>query len=68
MAAVLACGSRLIYIQADVTDFVQVQGFVKEVVDQWGRIDILVNNVGTHSLPPYTVEDWIPIPGIATWI
>jgi 3-oxoacyl-[acyl-carrier protein] reductase len=51
-----ACGSRLKYIQADVTDLAQVQGFVKEVVDQWGRIDILVNNVGTHSIPPYAIE------------
>ena len=31
---------------ADVTDFEQVQAMVKQAMDAWGRVDILINNAG----------------------
>lgn len=57
IAAVAAQNRRLSYLQADVTDPQQVQDFVHEIENHFGRVDILVNNVGAHSLPPYTVEE-----------
>jgi len=35
-----------VYIKCDVSDYEQVRNAVKQVVDKYGRIDILVNNVG----------------------
>jgi 2-hydroxycyclohexanecarboxyl-CoA dehydrogenase len=35
-----------IAVQADVTKFEQVEDMVKKVMDQYGRVDVLVNNVG----------------------
>jgi 3-oxoacyl-[acyl-carrier protein] reductase len=35
-----------IVIKGDVRDNNQVQAFVKNVVDKWGRVDVLVNNAG----------------------
>ncbi len=34
------------YFKADVTDFSDIQNFVKMILEQWGRIDIVVNNAG----------------------
>lgn len=46
---------------ANVTDFSQVEGAVKELVDSYGSVDILVNNAGVirdNLLFKMTEEDW----------
>ena len=44
--AVKALGCKSIALKADVTNKDEVQGMVKQVVDEYGRIDILVNVAG----------------------
>lgn len=41
-----AAGGEAIANGASVTDFEAVQAMVKEAVDAWGRVDILINNAG----------------------
>ncbi len=52
---------RLIPYQADATDFPQVSAMIEDVAGRYGRIDILVNNVGTmkdNLLMLMSDEDW----------
>lgn len=49
-------GRRALVIQADVTDAEQVKNMVDKAIAEWGRIDILVNNVGRHSRRRYTID------------
>jgi NAD(P)-dependent dehydrogenase (short-subunit alcohol dehydrogenase family) len=54
-------GCRALPIAVDVTSEAQVQEMVQRVVDEFGRIDILVNSVGIVSLKPTTefpLEEW----------
>jgi 3-oxoacyl-[acyl-carrier protein] reductase len=39
-------GRRSLYIQADVSNFQQVEEMIKKITSEFGRIDILVNNAG----------------------
>ena len=45
----------------DVTDYEDAYGMIKQAIDTWGRLDIVVSNAGIlrdralHNLPP---EDW----------
>jgi len=45
-AEIRAMGPKAVAIQADVTDFDQVQAMVNQVMETFGQIDILVNNAG----------------------
>lgn len=50
-------------LEVDVTDESQLAGMIKTVIDKFGKIDILVNNVGVSGKPgmPFTnntEEDW----------
>ncbi len=49
-------GQRALVIQADVSDARKVADMVGRVIDAWGRIDILVNNVGRHATHRYAIE------------
>lgn len=54
-------------IESDVADIEGTRRMVDEVVKRTGKIDILVNSVGTHIEAPaeeYSVEDWDKISGI----
>ena len=46
VAEIRAAGGQAIANAASVTDFHAVQALVKEVVDLWGRVDVVVNNAG----------------------
>jgi NAD(P)-dependent dehydrogenase (short-subunit alcohol dehydrogenase family) len=49
-------GGESLIIQADVTDVDACQTAVKKAVGRWGRLDILVNNVGTSRVRGNAVE------------
>lgn len=54
-------GRRSLPIAAEVTDEAQVQHMVQRAVDEFGRIDILVNAAGIVILKPtieFPVEEW----------
>lgn len=46
VAEIKAAGGEAIANGANVADFAQVQAMVKEAMDAWGRVDILINNAG----------------------
>ncbi len=43
-------GGECFVFQADVTDIKACEAAVKATVDRWGRLDVLVNNVGTSRV------------------
>ena len=47
-------GGRCRVFTADVTDYGQVNKLVQEVIDEFGRIDVLVNNVGWDQIQLFT--------------
>ncbi|MGD2027345.1 MAG: glucose 1-dehydrogenase [Anaerolineales bacterium] len=49
-AEIEACGCRSALIQGDVTVKAEVERVVAEVVRQFGRLDVLVNNAGVYPL------------------
>jgi len=54
-------GGEAMAVQGDVSDADQVQTLVKETRNQWGQIDVLVNNAGITRdtlLLRMKVEDW----------
>jgi 3-oxoacyl-[acyl-carrier protein] reductase len=54
-------GQRAIYIQADVSDHNQVESMVEEILDTFGRIDILINNAGIvmdKKLENMEIDQW----------
>ena len=51
MDEVRKLGRRSLGIEADVTDYRQVERMVQNVVNQFGRLDILVNNAGGYLAP-----------------
>ncbi len=61
-AIIRAAGGSALAVKADVTRAADVEAMVKSVMDQWGRIDVLVNAVGGwHSQAPVTdfaEADW----------
>lgn len=60
-AAIRNGGGEAIAIQADVTKKDQVQGMVQQIVDRFGSLDVLVNNVGIirdNYLTRMSEDDW----------
>jgi len=56
-AEIRALDRRAIYIHCDVSDATQVQAMVKQVVEEFGRLDIAFNNAGTGLGGMKTVDD-----------
>lgn len=61
-AAKLAGGDRLTFYPLDVADPKQVEATVRRLREQWGPVEILVNNAGLNlrrrSVRELTPEDW----------
>ena len=58
---VVASGARAIPVVCDVTDEASVEAMVARVVQEWGRVDVLVNNVAAtinKGLLDTTLEEW----------
>jgi NAD(P)-dependent dehydrogenase (short-subunit alcohol dehydrogenase family) len=56
-----ATGQRGLAIQADATDREQVRRMVDTIIDQWGELNILVNNVGylyKYRIEMLEPEEW----------
>lgn len=62
VALIRAAGGEARALAADVTDEDAVKALVEACIDQWGRVDILHNNVGGQGtgrdLGTITVDDW----------
>jgi acetoacetyl-CoA reductase/3-oxoacyl-[acyl-carrier protein] reductase len=61
---IAARGGEALLVQANVCDVVESRGLVRRVIDQWGRLDVLVNNAGItrdRSLRKLTDEDWLTV-------
>ena len=46
LAEICAAGGQGLFCAVDVADGVAVEAAVREVVEHWGRVDVLVNNAG----------------------
>ena len=44
--AIISQGGEALLVQGDVSNFAVVTELIKKVVDEWGRLDILINNAG----------------------
>jgi glucose 1-dehydrogenase len=55
------CGSRVYPHQADVSDEAQVQAMFRRMIEEFGTIDILINNAGLQQDAPFdqlTLKQW----------
>ncbi len=61
---IAAMGGETMLLQANVSDSAEARAMVKRVIDQWGRIDVLVNNAGItrdKSMRKLTDDDWLSV-------
>jgi NAD(P)-dependent dehydrogenase (short-subunit alcohol dehydrogenase family) len=61
VAEIVEAGGEAMANGANVADWTQVQNLVSEVMDKWGRIDILINNAGIlrdKSFGKMEISDW----------
>lgn len=67
---VRALGRRAFEQRVDVADRDAMRSFAAQVVDEYGRVEILVNNAGvtvTADFEQHTLEDWEWIIGANLW-
>lgn len=57
VAELAGAGHTVMGAQTDVTSGEQVGRLVKEVVERWGRLDVLVNNAGGALHTPHRLEE-----------
>jgi len=56
VAAITQAGGFALAVPTDVSDPAQVTALVRRTLDTFGRVDILVNNVGGGAFAPLTLE------------
>jgi glucose 1-dehydrogenase len=67
VAAISAAGGRAILVQADVSDEIQVARMFRESIEQFGTIDILINNAGLQrdaAFDEMTLQQWNEVIGV----
>jgi NADP-dependent 3-hydroxy acid dehydrogenase YdfG len=61
VADIVRAGGRAAAMQVDVTRRAEVDAFVRAAVEEFGRMDVLVNNAGLMALAPLSktlVDEW----------
>ena len=61
LAAIEAAGGKAVAVLGDVTDRAVVDSMIAEIVEKFGRLDILINNAVTHATKPFlelSYADW----------
>jgi NAD(P)-dependent dehydrogenase (short-subunit alcohol dehydrogenase family) len=60
-AEILEAGGQALAVTSDVADPNSINEMVEVVIDQWGRIDVLINNAGIFSTLEMRPFDQIPL-------
>jgi len=50
--AITAAGGKAVAVQGDVANEAQAQGLIKAALDEFGQLDVLVNNSGVYEFSP----------------
>jgi acetoacetyl-CoA reductase/3-oxoacyl-[acyl-carrier protein] reductase len=61
---IAASGGEALLVQANVCEPAEARSLISRVVDQWGRLDVLVNNAGItrdRSLRKLRDEEWLEV-------
>ncbi len=62
LETIKAAGGKAIFIKANVADFTEVKNMIDQIVSEFGRLDIAINNAGIGNLPARTnkttLETW----------
>ncbi|MCS7248379.1 MAG: SDR family oxidoreductase [Anaerolineales bacterium] len=54
-------GYQALFVETDITKEAQVQSMIQKVLDEWGRLDVLVNNAGIYlqgDVEQTSLEQW----------
>ena len=63
-------GTEIFAVNCDLTDRLQAESFIKQVLDRFGRIDVLINNAGIIQAGPLetmVVDDFADAMNIHFW-
>lgn len=61
--AIIAAGGKAVFMSSNVADYEAVKKLIADIVEQFGRLDVAVNNAGVANRKPQRtadadVEDW----------
>jgi NAD(P)-dependent dehydrogenase (short-subunit alcohol dehydrogenase family) len=62
VAEIEAAGGKALFVRCDIGESDQVQAMVRQTVDRFGRLDVLVNNAARNRPDPPVVETVVDMP------